>query len=47
MAVSACLRPKLDVLHSMALLVARNQADERLLHDPCLGDAVGVDAKET
>ena len=30
----------------VALGLARNQADERLLHDPTLTDAVGVDSEK-
>ena len=31
----------------VALRLAGDQTDERLLHDPTLGDAVSVDAEET
>lgn len=40
------LRPLLYVLGGVALGLARDQPDQRLLHDPCLRDAVRVDAEE-
>ena len=40
------LCPLLDVLRSMALCLARDQADQCLLQNPSLGDAVGVNSKE-
>ena len=40
------LRPLRDVLRRVALRLAGDQADERLLHDPTLRDAVSVDAEE-
>ena len=40
------LGPLRDVLRRVALRLAGDQTDERLLHDPTLGDAVSVDAEE-
>ena len=40
------LRPLRDVLGRVALRLAGDQADERLLHYPTLRDAVSVDAEE-
>ena len=40
------LRPLRDVLRRVALRLAGDQADERLLHYPTLRDAVSVDAEE-